>query len=147
MNPQNNLAAHLYSQEAYQYQRHLTNFFWFLSIVGLLLFLVSLLIGGKRVVVEMLTVFQVSFVSLATLPLITPMFSAVRTLAVVNNGYNMLAGSAVRPAEDLLSDDRTKGAQLYSQFLYNLNTGILLTVVPMMVGLIAFIVSKIGQHS
>jgi uncharacterized membrane protein YccF (DUF307 family) len=147
VNPQNNLAAHLYSEDTYQYQRHLNNFFWFLSIAGLLLFLVSLLIGGKRIVAEMLMVFQVSFVSLITLPLITPMFSAVRTLAVVPNGYNALAGSSVRPAEDLLSDDRTKGMLLYSQFLYNLNTGLLLIVVPLIVGLAAFIVSKMGEHS
>ena len=81
----------------------------FLSIIGLLLLILSFFVGGKRVIVEMLMVFQVSFVSLITIPIVTPMFSAVRTLGFINNGYNMLAGSSMRPVEDLLSDERVKG--------------------------------------
>jgi len=119
----------------------------FLSIMGLLLLILSFFIGGKRIVVEMLMVFQVSFVSLITIPIVTPMFSAVRTLALINNGYNMLAGSSMRPVEDLLSDERVKAMQLYSQFLYNFNTGILFVAIPLISGLILLILSKICNYN
>ena len=109
--------------------------------------MISLVIGGKRIIVEMLMIFQVSFVSLITVPLVTPMFSAIRTLSVVNNGYNILAGSSMRPVEDLLSDERIKGMLLYYQFLYNLNTGILVIFIPIIVGIVVFIISKTGEYS
>jgi hypothetical protein len=75
----------------------LSNFFLFLSLASLALLLLSYCVGGKRVIVEMLVVFQVAFISLASAPLLTPMLSSLTSLAACNNGYNLLASSAPRP--------------------------------------------------
>jgi hypothetical protein len=91
----------------------------------------------------MLTILQITYISLMTVPLNTPMFSAVTSLAIANNGYNILSDSAIRPFEDVLSDSKVKGMLLYSQFLYNVNTAILFIILPLMVGTIALIISKL----
>jgi hypothetical protein len=123
----------------------LSDFFLFLSFAGLCLLLLSYFTGGKRVVVEMLVVFQLAFISLASAPMVTPMLSSVATLGTCNNGYNILGALAGRPFDDPMTDQRTKGMQLYSQFLYNLNTGMLLVVLPLVIGGIALIIGAICQ--
>lgn len=118
-----------------------------MSIGALGLLLVSFFIGGKRIIVEMLVVFQVTFISLASAPLITPLLSSVTTLAICNNAYNLLANSTLGPMEDSLTDSRVKGMHLYSQFLLNLNTGLLIVVLPMLVGAVAAMITRVGDHS
>jgi hypothetical protein len=125
----------------------LANFFVFLSLAALVLLLVSFAIGGKRIIVEMLTIFQVTFISLISAPLVTPMLSSITSLSMANNGYNVLQGSAIRAVDDTLSDERVKGMLMYSQFLFNFNTGILFIIVPLLVGAVAAIISKIGDYS
>jgi hypothetical protein len=61
----------------------------------------------------MLTILQITYISLMTVPLNTPMFSAVTSLAIANNGYNILSDSAIRPFEDVLSDSKVKGMLLF----------------------------------
>jgi hypothetical protein len=102
--PGNNLIAHLYTPATYRNQKLLANFFLFLTISALGLFLLSLLVGGKRVIVEMLMVIQITYISLISVPEISPMFSAVSTLSTANNGYNILYNPSLRPFEDTLSD-------------------------------------------
>lgn len=121
----------------------LSNFFTFAEIAALVLLLVSFVIGGKRVIVEMLVVFQLNFISLISVPVVTPMLSSVTSLALANNGYNVLSNTSLRPVEDVLSDGRVKGMLLYSQFLYNINAGLLFILLPLVIGFVVFIISKI----
>ncbi len=120
----------------------------FLSIGGLGLLLVSYLVGDKRIMLEMVVIFQVSFMSLASVSVITPLLSSVTTLSLCNNGYNMLANTAaLRPVEDTLSDGRVKGMHFYSQFLYNANVGLLMIFVPLLVGMATVVITKMGEFS
>jgi hypothetical protein len=68
------------------------------------MFLISLLIGGKRIAVEMIIVIQITYVGLITVPKLTPIFSALTALSTANNGYNILYSNAMRPFEDTLTD-------------------------------------------
>lgn len=73
-----------------------------MASLGLLL--IGLVIGGKRIAVEMIVVIEVTYVGLITVPNLTPMFTALTALSTVANGYNVLYSNSMRPFEDVLSD-------------------------------------------
>jgi hypothetical protein len=106
-----------------------------------------LVVGGKRIIVEMLIVIQITYIGLITVPKLTPMYSALTALSTANNGYNILYNPVLRPFEDTLTGERAKGVLLYSQFLYNLNTGLLFIIIPLIAGLIALVISKVRDLS
>jgi hypothetical protein len=115
-------------------------------VASVAMLIVSLVIGGKRIIVEMLIVIQITYFGLICVPKLTPMYTAMTINSTANNGYNILYNPSLRPFEDTLSDEKTKGVMLYSQFLYNLNTGLLFVLGPLLAGLTAFIVFKLkGQ--
>lgn len=93
----------------------------------------------------MLVVFQISYASLLTVPKITPLFSSLTSLSYANNGYNAMYSVDLRPFEDTLAGSMLKGAILYSQFLYNFNTGMLFILVPIIAGTLILIFSKIKR--
>lgn len=66
------------------------------------MFLVSFVIGGKRIIVEMITVIQFAYVSLIAVPQLSPLFSALTALSYANNGYNILYDPSLRPFEDVI---------------------------------------------
>ena len=78
------------------------------------LLIVSFVIGGKRIIVEMLIVIQITYIGLICVPKLTPMYTAMTVNSNTINGYNILYSPSLRPFEDTLSDERTKGVMLYS---------------------------------
>lgn len=99
--------------------------------------------GNKRIIAEYIVLLQVAYASLITLPGYNGMDYSLVSLRTANNGFNILEGSAIRPFEDLLSNERTKGMYAYSQFIYNVNLCLIFIIVPLIVGLIASILSCI----
>jgi hypothetical protein len=97
VNPDNNHYALLYSSNIYNRQKSLSNLYSFLSISCVAIFLLTLIFGSKRISAEMLMVFQIAYASLLTAPKISPLLSAITSLSPVNNGYNLMYSSALRP--------------------------------------------------
>lgn len=93
----------------------------------------------------MLVVIQVAYASLLTSPSITPLQYALTSLSPATNGYNILYSYYIRPFEDTLTPSKMKGINVYSQFLYNFNAGIVIILVPLILGLVLFIVDKVMQ--
>jgi hypothetical protein len=147
VNPGNNEYAHRYSQRTYDSARTLSDVALLMAAAAVGLLLLSLLLGGKRIVVEMLIVLQVTYVSLIAVPELSPLYSALTALSAANNGFNALYSASLRPFEDTLSDSRAKGAQLYSQLLFNLNAGLLFVLLPLAVALAAFVVGRAKEFS
>lgn len=143
--PANNQYADLYSSEVYAKQKQLSDFLSFLSISAMILLILTFIFGCKRISTEMLVVFQISYASLLTVPKISPLFSSLTSLSYANNGYNIMYNTDLRPFEDTLINSKLKGAILYSQFLYNFNTGILFILAPFLVGIVILIISKIKR--
>lgn len=96
---------------------------------------------------ELVIVIQMTYVGLITVPDLTPIFAALTALSTVNNGYNILYSHSLRPFEDTLDDSRNKGVEMYSQFLYNLNSGLTFVIIPLLIGIIALIISKARKTS
>ena len=86
----------------------------------------------------MMAVMQISFLSLMTLPELNPCFAALSSLRLVN-GYNYLNENHL---EDQLTSDQIKGVYLFSRFASNFNFTIAIILIPLIVSLISFILSK-----
>ena len=97
------------------------------------------LISGKMIGVEMMAVVQISFLSLITLSQVNPCFAALSSLKLVN-GYNSLNQSNY--LEDPLTPTSPKGIFLYSRFTENFNFTLAIVLIPLLVGLVCFILSK-----
>lgn len=145
--PGNNHYAHFYSSSTYERQRILEKGFMLIAIIALLMYAGSMVLGGKRIAAEQIMVLQLTYLSLLTLPALTPLQYSVSALSTAVNGVNILYDPALSPFNDVLSDSATKGAGMYSQFLYNFNMGILVIILPLLVGLGAFLASKLGSFS
>ena len=97
------------------------------------------LISGKMIGVEMMAVVQISFISLITLSQVNPCFAALSSLKLVN-GYNSLNQSNY--LEDPLTPTSPKGIFLYSRFTENFNFTLAIVLIPLLVALVCFILSK-----
>lgn len=115
----------------------------FISLGALILFLLSFIFGSKRISTEMLVVIQIAYASIITAPKITPMISALTSLSPAYNGFNILYSSSLRPFEDTLIPYNIKGMDIYSQFLYNLNLGLIIIVIPLISALILHIIKML----
>lgn len=77
---------------------------------------------------------QVTFTGLAACPILTPNLTAVTSLDAVANPYNILRSDSFRPFDDPLLPNRLRGNGLYSFFLYNINTGLIWVLLPLLIG-------------
>ena len=145
--PDNNHYAHLYPTEIYAYQRQLTSFFSLLVIASLTLFSLTLIFGSKRISAEMIVVVQIAFLSLVTIPKITPLFSSLSSLSHSGSEFNLLYSEDVRPFHDSNTNDRIKGTRLYSQFIYNVNLGLVFVFLPLLIGFVTLFISKVINFS
>ena len=145
--PENNHYAHLYPADIYAYQRQLTSYFSFLVIASMTLFVLTLIFGSKRISAEMIVVLQIAFLSLVTIPKITPLFSSLSFLSHSGSRFNLLYSEDVRPFHDSSTNDRIKGTHLYSQFIYNVNLGLVFVFLPLLIGFVTLFVSKIINFS
>ena len=108
--PGNGHYAHYYSSSTYQRQQLLERLFTLLAAVALLMYLASLILGGKRIAAEQIMVLQLCYLSFLTLPAFTPLQYSVTALRIATNGVNILYDPALPPFNDVLSDSTAKGA-------------------------------------
>lgn len=87
----------------------------------------------------MMAVIQISFFFLLTVQNMNPCLSALSSLRFIN-GYNSLSLS--NNIEDQNLPSQPKGIFLFSQFFENYNITIILIFIPLLSGLVAFILSK-----
>ena len=112
--PGNNHYAHLYPSELYEYQTMLTSLFSFLSMLALIMFVITLIFGSKRISVDVLVVIHIALFSLVTVPKITPLFSTLTSLYPSVNGINLFDSKEITPFHDSATNSRIKGTLLYS---------------------------------
>ena len=88
--------------------------------------------------VDMMSVVQISFFSLMTMMNLNPTFAALSSLKLVN-GYNDLGGNHLY---DQLTPYQARGLYFFSRFTENFNFTTVLIIVPLLVSLISYILSK-----
>ena len=93
----------------------------------------------------MIIVPQIAFIEMLTLPFISPIEQALSNLRFSFNGIDTEALLSIRSFDDVLANPKLKGAHLYSQFICicNFNVGVLLILLPIVIGLIALLISRI----
>lgn len=135
--PDDNEGAYFYDNSTYKMAGIISTLCTAISAMAGLFFLVGL-ISGKMVGVEMMAVVQISFFSLVTLSQLNPCFAALSSLKLVN-GYNSLNHNHLA---DQLTPTNPKGIFLFSRFTENFNFTAAIILVPLLVALVAFILSK-----
>ena len=78
----------------------LTSLLSFLSIFALILFVITLIVGGKRISVDAIVVIHVSVFSLVAVPKLTPLFSSFTSLYTSVNGLNLFYSEELTPFLD-----------------------------------------------
>jgi hypothetical protein len=91
----------------------------------------------------MIIIPQIAFIKILTLPFISPIEQALSNLRFSFNGIDTEALLSIRSFDDVLANPKLKGAHLYSQFICNFNVGVLLILLPIVIGLIALLISRI----
>ena len=91
----------------------------------------------------MMAVVQISFFSLVSLSELNPCFAALSNLYLVN-GYNQLHKTQL---QDPLTPIPPKGIGMFSRFAQNFNFTAALVLIPLLVALIAFILSKTAMKT
>lgn len=79
---------------------------------------------------------QVAYAGLVTIEWVNPLHSAVKSLSAVFNPFNFMYSDQYRPFDDVLLPSRLKSLGLYSNFLNNLNFGLLFVLLPLLVGVV-----------
>lgn len=128
----NNLALKVYTSDQYNMVSTMEYVVWGIAIIGLIAFLLGVIFSSKLIALEMMYILQVSYEKKELLMI------PVRYLRITN-GYN-----------DLLSDDsntpgRVSDIYYRGSFLSNFNVNVVLALLPLIVGLIVLIASKIKK--
>jgi len=79
---------------------------------------------------------QIAYAGLVTIEWGSPLHSAVKSLSILFNPWNVLYSDQYRPFDDPLLPDRLKGMGLYSNLLENFNSGALFVLLPLVVGMV-----------
>lgn len=135
--PDDNEGAYFYDPATYKLAGIIASVCTAISAIAGVFFLLGL-ISGKMVGVEMMAVVQISFFSLVTLSQLNPCFAALSSLKLVN-GYNSLNHNHLA---DQLTPTNPKGIFLFSRFTENFNFTLAIILVPLLIALISFILSK-----
>ena len=140
--PENYHYAYVYPAETYENWALARKVLLAVCMAYYLGLAVSLVAGDKRIMAEGLMVAQVAFAGLAGIQLLNPLQASLDTLVLANNPFNLFYSDSFRPFDDPLLPDRFRGSGLYAEFLYNLNSGLLLVLLPLLVGLFLALVSR-----
>ena len=87
---------------------------------------------------EAIMVIQVVFSGVVVFPRFDPIQQSLTTLWYGNNPYNIYYSDGFRPFDDPLLPERLRGTELYSQFVYNINTSLIFVFVPIIGGIVLF---------
>lgn len=134
----NNLALKVYTSDQYNMVSTMEYVVWGIAIIGLIAFLLGVIFSSKLIALEMMYILQVSYAGLLLVEKKELLMIPVRYLRITN-GYN-----------DLLSDDsntpgRVSDIYYRGSFLSNFNVNVVLALLPLIVGLIVLIASKIKK--
>lgn len=135
--PDDNEGAYFYPDQVYQLQGVVQKLAMAIALLSLTFFVIGI-ISAKMVGIEMMAVVQISFFSLVSLSQLNPCFAALSNLLFAN-GYNSLHHNHL---QDQLTPIQPKGIQLFSRFTENFNFTLALVLIPVLVALVCFILSK-----
>lgn len=135
--PDDNEGAFFYDSSVYKMASIISTVCTGISALAAVFYVLAL-ISGKMIGVEMMAVVQISFFSLVTLSQLNPCFAALSSLKLVN-GYNSLNSNHLK---DPLTPTSPKGIFLFSRFAENFNFTAAIVLVPLLVALVSFILSK-----
>ena len=138
--PDNNHYVNTYLTSTYDARSYIYTGLIFICLAYFGLYLIGFFFGSMRVAAEGLMVAQVIYVGLASVPVLTPLHSALTALSSANNPYNIFWSSSFRPFDDPLLPNRLRGTEFYTHYLYNLNTSFVLVVLPLVLGFFIFFV-------
>ena len=85
---------------------------------------------------EGMAVMGATWVAVIACPQLNPMQSALTSLHTAVNPVNIFYSTSYRPFDDPYMPLRLRGLELYSLYLYNLNTGLIVLVVPLVLGIV-----------
>jgi hypothetical protein len=89
---------------------------------------------------------QLALAGVASCGRLTPNQAAITQLRSVCNPYNIFSSDSYRPFDDSLLPNRLRGTSLYSSFLYNLNSGLVWSILPLLLGIIIALISLCLQQ-
>ena len=144
--PADNLAANVYSAATYASVKPLTAASYCVVGLAFVVFLAGLH-SSKVVVTEMMGVVQLAFFGLFVLDGTDPLLTSLAPLRF-SNGYNDILGALGTEALDsaaLQASSRIRAAGFSASVLRNFNTTLALAVLPLLVALVLFLMSK-QQH-
>jgi hypothetical protein len=142
ISPDNGYFAHAYSANTYSMGALISEFYDVSSLITLSLLGFSYFVGGKMIVVEMAIVLQVAYLSTITAPQLNPFTVALTHLRALFSPIDSLVLFGKRPFDDVMTTQKIKGAQLFSQFIFNFNIAAAYIVIPIIIGLIIFLISR-----
>ena len=137
--PSDNEVAIYYDANSYGMSRMVSILAYIIAGLSLFFFLLGIF-ARKLVSIEMVAVVQISYLSLLTLPSLNPSFKALTNMWFVNGfSYFSLSKNYLK---DTFSPLQAKGVFLYSRFTENYNFTLLLILLPYLLSLISYILSK-----
>jgi hypothetical protein len=145
--PENNLLAEFYSSSVYSKAQSLSNALFWLSLAVAALLLLSYFLGGKMIFAEAAMLLQLSWAELLSVPRLTPLYAAVAYLYPSFNPVNPLFLSTTSLLEDSTADARLKGAKFFTQFAANFNFGSAFVLLPLLIGLVLNLLSRVKAFS
>lgn len=135
----NNLALKVYTSEQYDMVSTMEYIVWAIGIVGLVAFLLGIIFSSKLMALEMVYILQVGYGGLLLVEKKELLMVPVRYLRITNGYNDLLSDNSITPGR--VSDIYYRGA-----FLSNFNLNIVLALLPLIIGLIILIVSKVKKQ-
>lgn len=134
-----NLSLEVYSDSTYLMSKIIYIFSMILSILSLISFLIGYK-TGKIIGLELVTIFQVTFLSLTGLSNISPSFSSL-------SGLSFSCGFNINLSKSTFSSRQFVPLNLSLSFLNNFNITAIVIIVPLIISLVVFLVNKFKYDS
>lgn len=140
MDPDNNLVADYYDPSVYQ-QVPLLNLLCQAALYAGLFGFVAGFLMSRFIGLEMVGVVQLAFLGLIAVEPLHPLLAPILNLSLINGINSMFSSDQARTASTV--PNRLSALQYESTLAYDLNYSLAIILVPMLVGAILFIASKI----
>jgi hypothetical protein len=136
--PYDNEVAYVYDDATYLAANAVKGIAITAFVIGFLFFLISIA-AGKIIGIEMMAVIQISYLSLISLTSLNPALNLVSELYFVN-GYNNLYYNKEFLSQPELT--KVRGITLFPHFIENYSFTMVLVFIPLLLALIAFLMTK-----
>lgn len=139
--PDNNQLAYVYTPKMYQIQSYVSMLCLAITAIAILTLVFSYFLGAKTYAIDILGMLQLSYLSMLSIGALNVMEIGLLPLRL-STGVN--ANTFGQQAnQDMATSDSIKGVLLFSQFLQNVNFSALLFLLPLIVALATFLVTKL----